>query len=108
MDDSSEKKTDPTVESVIAKFNERSSLGIKKYGTTLRDNDLTFIEWLTHLQEELMDATLYTQKLKEELYHSSKFPEGHVITKESWDNADKISHNGFVYVKYTDLIFYKE
>lgn len=27
------------------------------------------------------------------------------ITKESWNLADKISHNGFIYVRYTDLRF---
>ena len=25
--------------------------------------DLNMLEWLTHLQEELMDATVYVQKL---------------------------------------------
>jgi hypothetical protein len=38
-----------------------------KYGTTLDENKATLIEWLTHLQEELMDATLYIEKLKSEL-----------------------------------------
>jgi hypothetical protein len=62
---------------------------------------------MQHLQEELMDATLYLEKLKSELEQNPKFPEGHIITKESWDNADKITHDGFVYVKYTDLVVYK-
>lgn len=100
-------KKDNVVENVISKFSSRSDVGVKKYGTTLEDNNLTLIEWLNHLQEELMDATLYIQKLKEELEANPKFPEGHIITKESWDNADKIIHDGFVYVKYTDLLFYK-
>ena len=26
-----------------------------------------------------------------------------VITRDSWDNVDKITHEGFVYVKYADL-----
>ena len=29
------------------------------------------------------------------------------ITKDSWEKADKISHNGFIYVRYSDLIFCK-
>jgi hypothetical protein len=57
---------DPIVQSVIDKFQERSDVGIAKYGTTLQDNQLTTLEWLTHLQEELMDATLYIEKLKTE------------------------------------------
>jgi hypothetical protein len=59
-------KKDKIVESVISQFKERSEVGIRKYSTTLERNDLTRLEWLTHLQEELMDATLYIQRLKQE------------------------------------------
>ena len=55
---------DNIVESVIEKYKERSEAGIVKYSTTLERNLLTFDEWLTHLQEELMDATLYIEKIK--------------------------------------------
>lgn len=55
--------TDTVVHSVVDKYVGRSSLGIKKYGVTLDRDDLTEEEWLTHLQEELMDATLYVEKL---------------------------------------------
>jgi succinate dehydrogenase flavin-adding protein (antitoxin of CptAB toxin-antitoxin module) len=58
--------TDPFVKKVIEKYQERSEAGIKKYNNTLERNDLSFIQWLTHLQEELMDATLYIEKLKAE------------------------------------------
>jgi hypothetical protein len=100
-------KQDLIVKSVIEKYQVRSEVGQEKYGTTLERNDLNYIQWIQHLQEELMDATLYLEKLKSELEQNPKFPEGHIITKESWDNADKISHEGFVYVKYTDLVVYK-
>jgi len=59
--------TDSIVESVLNKFKERSEEGIKKYGVTLDRNDLSSLEWLIHLQEELMDATLYIERLKKEL-----------------------------------------
>ena len=62
-------KTDPIVEQVIDKFRVRSSLGIEKYGTTLADNALSQEQWLTHLQEELMDAVVYLEKIKSELSH---------------------------------------
>lgn len=55
---------DSIVESVIEKYIERSEAGIEKYGTTLGRNLLTFDEWMTHLQQELMDATLYIEKIK--------------------------------------------
>lgn len=55
---------DPIVDKVKAKFQERSDLGIEKYKTTLEDNNGDALYWLTHLQEEMMDATLYIEKLK--------------------------------------------
>ena len=58
---------DTIVESVIEQFKERSNVGINKYGVTLDRTDLNALEWLQHLQEELMDATLYVQKLKKKL-----------------------------------------
>lgn len=53
---------DKIVEQVIDKFNQRSEVGIKEYGTTLDQNNTD--DFLNHLQEELMDAILYIQKLK--------------------------------------------
>lgn len=61
-----EKLTDTIVESVVQKFQQRSQIGIQKYGKTLDRNDLNFIEWVNHLQEELMDAILYAEKLKQD------------------------------------------
>ena len=56
---------DSIVESVINKYRERSKKGIETYGTTLDRNDLSRLEWLNHLQEELMDAVNYIEKLKQ-------------------------------------------
>ena len=57
-------KRDRIVEGVIEKFRSRSEVGIKKYGTTLADNNTD--DFYSHLQEELMDAILYLQKIKED------------------------------------------
>ena len=62
---------DPILLRVLAKYYERSQTGIKKYGRTLDRDDLNFLDWLTHLQEELMDATLYIEKLKNETQKKS-------------------------------------
>jgi hypothetical protein len=56
---------DAVVESVINEFAERSKIGIEKYGTTLTDNKTD--DFLQHLKEELMDATLYIQKLQDQV-----------------------------------------
>jgi hypothetical protein len=58
---------DQIVKSVLAKYVERSNTGLKKYGTPLTRNDLTLDQWLTHLQEELMDATLYLERIKKDI-----------------------------------------
>jgi len=56
---------DPVVERVVDKFVSRSDVGFAKYGVTLEDDNSNLFEWINHLQEELMDAVLYMQKLKE-------------------------------------------
>ncbi len=60
-------KKDIYVQLVKDKFEQRSQLGIEKYNTTLEREDLDLQDWLNHLQEELMDATLYIERLKAEL-----------------------------------------
>jgi hypothetical protein len=52
---------DKIVKKVIDKYIQRSELGIKKYGTTLEQNNTD--DFLIHLQQELMDASLYIEKL---------------------------------------------
>jgi len=56
---------DSVVDSVVESFVSRSKAGQAKYGTTMDRNDLTPIEWIQHLQEELMDAIIYLEKVKQ-------------------------------------------
>ena len=56
---------DPVVERVVDKFVSRSDVGFAKYGITLNDDKSNLFALINHLQEELMDAVLYMQKLKE-------------------------------------------
>ncbi len=64
---------DSIVTSVIGKFKQRSEFGQKKYGTNLDRTDLKFLDWVVHMQEELMDAILYLEKMKTE--HLKTTPE---------------------------------
>jgi len=57
---------DSIVKNVVESFKERSEVGFKKYGTNLDRKDLSFLEWINHLQMELQDAILYAEKLKQE------------------------------------------
>lgn len=55
---------DKIIQQVVDKFKQRSDVGYKKYGVTLHDDEPNMHKWLNHLQEELMDAVNYLEKLK--------------------------------------------
>ena len=53
--------------SVIRKFKDREAKGLVKYNATMDRDDLTTLEWLTHLEEELMDGVLYIAAAKQKV-----------------------------------------
>lgn len=55
-------------EQVIEKIRCRALEGQAKYGTTMERTDLKFHAWAKHLQEELMDAAIYLERLMEEVH----------------------------------------
>lgn len=55
---------DGVVESLIKRFLSRSAKGIDTYGMTLEQNRMPVKDWNLYLQEELMDASLYLEKLR--------------------------------------------
>ena len=67
---------DPVVERVVEKFVDRSNVGYEKYGTTLHDERVTKLKglykYINDVQEELMDAILYIQAVKEEIQDLSE------------------------------------
>lgn len=93
----------------------RSELGLAKYGMTLSDNPAGIIERLTHIEEELLDATLYirwTKKLLREMemgqHDYAQFVKdidqvanGHVERINSPANYTIFADNGTVY--FTDI-----
>jgi len=58
-------ESDSIVKKTIDEFIERAEKGKKKYGVSLDRTDLTDIEYLQHLKEELMDGILYLNKYLE-------------------------------------------
>lgn len=54
---------DKHVEAVRQKLLDRSQVGITKYGTTLERQDTDLAGWLNHLQQELMDACVYLERI---------------------------------------------
>jgi hypothetical protein len=87
--------TDKVVLSVMAKYAERSATGLKKYGTTLDREDLTLDQWINHLLEELMDATLYLSRIKKEieLHYVKGFSEGYREARNTEQNIPKSGTN---------------
>ncbi len=55
----------PAVESVREQLKQRAEMGLEKYGQTVTNNPLPLIEWLQHLQEEMMDACVYIERIKQ-------------------------------------------
>jgi hypothetical protein len=72
--------SDQIVLEVIEKYAQRSEVGINKYGTTLEQNNHD--NYLKHLQEELMDATLYLQKLIDQNKEITKLVRDHANDAE--------------------------
>lgn len=54
----------PFAKRVSERVRDRASVGFKKYGVTCARTDLSAVEWLRHLQEELLDAAVYTDDLR--------------------------------------------
>ena len=58
---------DKNVISVIEQFWNRMEKGYIKYGVTTERKDVDLLGWLQHLQEELMDAVVYIERLKKDV-----------------------------------------
>lgn len=67
---------DKNVEAVRQAMHERMAAGYKKYGVTTERTDIDLMGWLQHLQEELMDAAVYVERIKDELRTSSNSTTG--------------------------------
>lgn len=54
---------DSNVEAVRQKLLQRSIVGLEKYGVTTERDDLSDLQWLIHLHEEILDASVYLQRI---------------------------------------------
>lgn len=62
---------DKNVMSVVNQLTTRMEKGYNKYGVTTERTDIDLLGWLQHLQEELLDAAVYIERLKKELNNES-------------------------------------
>lgn len=70
----SEVPIDKNVEAVRRMLFQRQSAGFRKYGTNTERTDIDLMGWLQHLQEELLDAAVYVERLKDEFRTSPSHP----------------------------------
>ena len=50
-------------QAVIEKVCDRAVKGFQTYGVTMDRDDLGMLNWLQHLQEEMLDACIYIEKI---------------------------------------------
>jgi hypothetical protein len=58
---------DKNVQAVVERMLQRADVGLRKYGVTTERNDLSLYDWITHLQEELMDSCVYLERIKNDI-----------------------------------------
>jgi hypothetical protein len=85
-------KIDNIVENVRQKLLERSQVGIKKYNTTLDENNHD--NYLNHLQQELMDAANYIEKLLVQKTNITDLVKKHPNDQELGEVIRNIYSNG--------------
>jgi hypothetical protein len=71
-------KEDSIVEAIRTQLKDRSDVGIRKYNTTLDRTDLSLLDWLEEFKQELMDATLYLERLKREIKEKGLYERIHI------------------------------
>lgn len=96
---------DKNVLEVVTEYAYRAQRGFEKYGTTTERTDIDLEGWLKHLQEELMDATVYIQRIRNELKSLGNPGQQLQVSKETPHQGNAMHFNGNVdhYLQATDL-----
>ena len=81
---------DKNVENVIVQLRSREEQGMIKYGVNTERKDLSTLEWLQHLQEELMDASVYIEKLKNEMKETKDEMSGMQWIMDRYDRMRRV------------------
>lgn len=56
-----------TETAVCRNIKDRQQLGLKKYGRSVANNNLTERQWLQHAYEEALDLSIYLKRLIQEM-----------------------------------------
>jgi len=55
----------PVISNVVQMLLDQQEKGLKKYGTLVNVEDYNLIGWIEHLQQELCDALIYLECVKQ-------------------------------------------
>ena len=69
----SDEYIDKNVKAVVDKMKSRMEFGFQKYGVTTERTDLNREQFLTHLEEELMDSLMYIQAIKNNKFNLTDY-----------------------------------
>lgn len=61
---------------------DRQAMGIRKYGTTVEQNNLTPLQWQRHHYEELLDAAVYCRRIID-LMEKAEVAQGCLVAQAS-------------------------
>lgn len=62
-----DERQDPLVQRVVDNILKRSEVGMKTYKVSMEDADKPVEDWITDAQEELTDAVIYLEKVKQKI-----------------------------------------
>lgn len=71
---------------VMDKFKNQQVKGLAKYGETVNPKSHSVVEWLEHKQQELIDATVYSEVLIDVV---SKIVEGNEVLMKAYDTLSE-------------------
>src|SRR5690606_7588149 len=66
-----EVRLNPVLAAVQEKLHKQTEKGLRKYPNSVNPEDYTLNEWLTHIQEEAIDMTVYAEVMKQKMKEES-------------------------------------
>lgn len=84
------KECPTVVDSIIDIIIGQQEKGLKKYGMTVDDAELSEKDWIKHTQEELADALIYLEKLKNKTLRRSEDCTIELISERGMFSAEQM------------------
>lgn len=86
---------DKNVKAVSDKLKSRMEVGFTKYGCTTERTDLNLEQWLTHLSEELLDSSVYLERIMQEIKSKKSIGDSYDIIKDEINSDADLAYAWF-------------